>query len=101
MKILLLILIIILLYIICYYNEENEAYIKSIETRTLEKDGFMVLYNKDYIKDTIKMKTDALKLLPKDYIFIDYEYNIKNVALSTFHRDVTSSQKIFNTNRKI
>jgi hypothetical protein len=36
-------------------------------------------------------------MLPKDYIFIDYEYNIKNVALSTFHRDVTSSQKIFNT----
>ena len=57
----------------------------------------MVLYNKDYITDTIKMKADVLKMLPPDYIFIDYEYNIKNVALSTFHRDVTSSQKIFNT----
>jgi hypothetical protein len=43
------------------------------------------------------MKRDILKILPKDYMFIDYEYTIKNVALSTFHRDVTSSQKIFNT----
>ena len=57
----------------------------------------MVLYNTDYIKDNIKMKRDVLKILPKDYMFIDYEYTIKNVALSTFHRDVTSSQKIFNT----
>jgi hypothetical protein len=91
------IIIVLSLYIIYYYNEENEYFLKSLETRTLEKDGFMLLYNKDYIKDNFKMKRDVLKVLPKDYMFIDYEYNITNVALSTFHRDVTSSQKIFNT----
>lgn len=92
-----LIIVIIVLYIIYYNYETTESFIKSLKTRSLDNDGFMVLYNKDYITDTIKMKADVLKMLPPDYIFIDYEYNIKNVALSTFHRDVTSSQKIFNT----
>ena len=91
------IILIIIIYIIYYNNEENESFIKSLYTRTLEKDGFMVLYNTDYIKDIQKMKIDVLNILPKDYMFIDYEYTIKNVALSTFHRDVTSSQNLFNT----
>lgn len=90
-------LIIVIIYIIYYNQEKAESFNKSLETRTLDTDGFMVLYNKDYITDTIKMKTDVLKMLPSEYMFIDYEYNIKDVALSTFHRDVTSSQKIFNT----
>ena len=93
----LIIVVIIIIYIIYYNNEKNETFIQSLETRTLDNDGFMVLYNKNYITDTIKMKADVLKMLPTDYMFINYEYNIKNVALSTFHRDVTSSQKIFNT----
>jgi hypothetical protein len=71
-------ILVIIIFIIYYYNEENESFIKSIYTRTLEKDGFMVLYNTDYIKDNVKMKKDVLKILPKDYMFIDYEYTIKN-----------------------
>ncbi len=43
------------------------------------------------------LKKDILNVLPKNYLFIDYTYTIKNSALSTFHRDVTSSQKIYHT----
>ena len=45
-----------------------------------------------------KLKQDALQMLPSGYTFIDYVYKIQNVALSTFHRDVTSSQHIYKTN---
>ena len=31
------------------------------------------------------------------YTFVDYVYKIQNVALSTFHRDVTSSKNIYKT----
>ena len=40
---------------------------------------------------------ELLKHLPKDYVFLNYEYEIKGRTLSTFHRDVTSSQYEFNT----
>ena len=36
-----------------------------------------------------------LKLLPKNYVFLNYSYVIKDSSLYTFHRDVTSS-KSFN-----
>jgi hypothetical protein len=73
-----------------------------IKTRTIENDGFCVLHNTLYSKNTIKMpcpelKKDILNKLPNGYVFIDYVYKINNVALSTFHRDVTSSKNIFNT----
>jgi len=38
-----------------------------------------------------------LNKLPKGYEFIDYSYIIKHTSLFTFHRDVTSSQFIYNT----
>ena len=80
-----IIIIIFIIYLIWYLNETE--YIK--EELTLEEDGFIKLYNikKEYV----------LSYLPKDYIFIDYKYTIKGCTLSTFHRDVTSSQYIFNT----
>jgi hypothetical protein len=47
------------------------------------------------LSDAVKKK--ALVNLPPDYEFLDYSYAIKNATLSTFHRDVTSSQSIYNT----
>ena len=80
-----IIITIFIIYLIWYLNETE--YLK--ENPTLEEDGFIKLYN-------IK-KENILNYLPKGYIFIDYEYIIKGCTLSTFHRDVTSSQYIFNT----
>ena len=37
----------------------------------------------------------TLSYLPPDYEFLDYEYVIHSAALSTFHRDVTSSQVLY------
>ena len=60
------------------------------------------MYNTDYSKLTqnepcIKLVNDVLKNLPNNYVFIDYIYKIQNGSLSTFHRDVTSSKHIYNT----
>ena len=38
------------------------------------------------------LEQDTLSKLPEGYQFMDYVYIIKNNALSTFHRDVTSSK---------
>ena len=38
-----------------------------------------------------------LTYLPENYIFLNYKYYIKGCSLSTFHRDVTSSQYIYKT----
>ena len=108
LKLLLFILLIIIFY---YYFEETENYITSINTRTLDKDGFCVLYNKEYteIPDTEiynkeipiipckKLKEDVLSILSDNYVFIDYIYKINDGVLSTFHRDITSSKNIYNT----
>ena len=86
-------LLIILLLIIFYTIEFYEDYSESIKTRTIENDGFFVIHNTLYSKNTIEMpcpqlKRDILNKLPNGYVFIDYVYKINNVALSTFHRDV-------------
>jgi len=95
------IIFVIILYIIYYYYEKYEDYITSMHTRMLDKDGFCTLYNRDYLETEdepcLKLKQDVMKKLPSGYIFIDYVYKIRNVALSTFHRDVTSSKHIYNT----
>ena len=56
---------------------------------TLERDGFVILD-----KPT---KKQVLQKLPPGYEFLDYKYTIEGCTLSTFHRDVTSSQTAFNT----
>jgi hypothetical protein len=102
-------LIIILLFLIIhifYTIEFYEDYSESIKTRTIENDGFFVLHNYIYSKNTTNMpcpelKKDILNKLPNGYVFIDYVYEIKNIALSTFHRDVTSSKNIFNTEHPV
>jgi len=51
--------------------------------RTLENDGYKVL-----------RKFDKKSVLNE---FINYKYKIKGCSISTFHRDVTSSQSIYKT----
>ena len=69
--------------------------------RSLTKDGFIVLHDElygnvvDYPNE--QFIEDVLEKLPNDYVFIDYIYKIRDSALYTFHRDVTSSKNIFKT----
>jgi len=92
---------------VLYYTiETNETADESMSTRTLDKDGFCVLHDDSYSHEmenteNYDMRETVLKKLPKGYKFIDYVYKIKNVALSTFHRDVTSSQNIYKTKHPV
>lgn len=70
----------------------------------METDGICILYNPEYtLSHTLPhtlphtLEQDILRELPEGYMFIDYIYKIQNSALSTFHRDVTSSQYIYKT----
>ena len=97
-----IIVFILFFYVLFYALEFYEYCDKSIQTRTLENDGFCVLYNHLYAKKTTglpcdELEHDILQNLPPDYVFVDYVYTIKDVALSTFHRDVTSSQCNYHT----
>lgn len=102
----LIVTLLLLVYVLYYNTEEYETYVTSIQKRTLTKDGFFVLYNPIYSENTIdypcsELVNDVLKILPPDYVFIDYVYKINDTALSTFHRDVTSSKNTFNTNHTV
>ena len=79
-------LIIILAFYLIYLYETNDYY-KFL--RTLKTDGYKVF--NEFNKKSI------LNELPNGYEFIDYKYNIKGCSLSTFHRDVTSSQTYYKT----
>jgi len=97
------ILIVIILFIIVYLFESNEK--AETNTRTLDKDGFCVLQKSVYTTTTdfpcAELMEDVLHKLPNGYTFIDYIYTIQNISLSSFHRDVTSSQKIYNTTHPV
>jgi hypothetical protein len=95
---------IIVLYYILFYSQEYSFHYKDICNHSirLEKDGLCILYNPIYAKETngkpcSLLEIDILRELPQGYKFIDYIYKIENSSLSTFHRDVTSSQRIFKT----
>ena len=78
---------IILYFIISIFLLFEYKYTK--KTASLDEDGFAILG---------KVKNEhCLNILPKGYKFINYKYSIKGCSLSTFHRDVTSSQYIFKT----
>lgn len=105
-RILILLIILLLIYILYYNDEEYENSMISLRTRSLQKDGFCVLYNPLYSKNSIHspcetLIQDVLCKLPPDYVFINYIYKINNTALSTFHRDVTSSKHIFDTSHTV
>jgi hypothetical protein len=89
--------------VIVYLPEKYEFVSKE---RTIREDGFCILYDPIYSKNTQdwpckEMEQDVLNYLPINYAFMDYIYKINNVSLSTFHRDVTSSQYIYNTKHPI
>lgn len=84
------IILFITVYSLYLLYERNDM--KS-EYRTLENDGYMILRN--------KTKEEVLKYLPNGYVFINYKYVIKGCSISTFHRDVTSSQYIFKTTHPV
>ena len=46
-------------------------------------------------------KREVLNKLPDGYEFLDYKYTIHGCTLSTFHRDVTSSQYVFKTEHPV
>ena len=98
--IVIIIIIIIVAYILYYFREYNET-IYTENNRTLEKDGIVILYKENYNNmDEVsndELSYDVMSYLPEDYIFLDYMYKIDNSAIFTFHRDITSSQKIFKT----
>lgn len=56
----------------------------------LEQDGFLLFHN-------VSDKESILQYLPPHYVFLDYSYTIIGSVLSTFHRDVTSSQYVYQT----
>jgi len=82
----LFLLVLLLLFLFSFLYEEDDKYPL---LRTLNDDGYVVIPN--------ATKEKALHFLPHNYVFLDYSYTIKGCSLSTFHRDVTSSQYIFKT----
>jgi hypothetical protein len=59
------------------------------EITTLKRDGYMVWNGVD--------KEAAHLILGSEYVFLDYEYTIRGCSLSTWHRDVTSGQRYWDT----
>ena len=72
-------------------NHEVTKLPNGYSTRTLETDGFCCFH----LDNREEERTKTLASLPPDYEFLDYEYVIYSAALSTFHRDVTSSQVLY------
>jgi hypothetical protein len=86
-KFLLFVIIIIFFIFIIFLLYELET---SDHNWTIENNGFTIIKNAYH-------KPFVLSHLPKGYNFIDYIYEIKGCSISTFHRDITSSQFIFET----
>jgi hypothetical protein len=84
---------IVLLLIIVLFLYTIEQYASVSYIPTLQKDGFIILENPS--------KKEVLRRLPSGYVFLDYTYSIEGCTLSTFHRDVTSSQYIFKTKHPV
>jgi hypothetical protein len=55
------------------------------------------LDNLDPVQKRKTISSEVLQKLPAGYQFLDYYYYIKGCSLSTFHRDVTSGQRYFQT----
>lgn len=60
------------------------------------RDGYIVLSCKNTPQ---ALQETILSMLPSGYRFLDYKYTIQGAALVTYHRDVTSSQSSFNTEK--
>ena len=80
----------IIIIIIIIINSLYENKLNTKKYTNLSEDGYIILYNKP-------SKEEILSYLPKYYVFMNYKYIIKGCSLSTYHRDVTSSQYEFKT----
>jgi hypothetical protein len=85
MNIFIILIIFLIIYILYLLYEK----INTVD-RTIENDGFVIINNPEN-------KNKVLNYLPEGYNFIDYIYRIKGCSISTFHRDITSSQYIYKT----
>lgn len=85
--------ILVFIFIFIFFLTTYETSSRYKGTPTLENDGFILLNNPN--------KNEVLRHLPDGYEFLDYRYTIEGCTLSTFHRDVTSSQTIFNTKHPV
>ena len=84
--------IVLLLVIIAFLFTIERKATQAFEP-DLERDGLILM-------DT-PSRTDILNVLPEGYVFLDYTYTIHGCTLSTFHRDVTSSQYVFKTKHPV
>jgi len=94
---------VITIYIIYYYIEQDESWAHASKHRTIEDDGFVLLNYDDYAKTELNdaFKSQVLETLPPGYQFANYSYTIKNSTISTFHRDVTSSQTLYKSKHPV
>lgn len=89
-----LILVLIILYTLYYASNGVETLIPSLDNEGYYYyKTYLNLDNLTPIEKRIIISDEILKLLPADYVFLNYYYYIKGCSLSTFHRDVTSGQK--------
>ena len=80
--------LVLLIIFIIYFSLSTYEYSLSNYNTDLVKEGF-IFFPKHL------SKYEILKYLPENYVFLDYKYEIHGCSLSTFHRDVTSSQYVF------
>jgi len=78
------------------YNqpEKLNIYDYGIHVLNLNKENINIQYNYNKIHPIVEKK--ILKLLPNNYIFLNYSYEIKDTSIYTFHRDLTSSKSFNN-----
>jgi hypothetical protein len=96
---------VIIVYVLYFLVEHNETTYVAMNTRTIEDDGYVVFqfpgHNDIDDAPSDELKKATLANLPEGYEFMDYSYRIKSAGASMFHRDVTSSQNIYNTDRPV
>lgn len=87
----LLLLIVFLFITLVMFTVERDA--PPNYSPNLQRDGFILMDR--------PTKEDILSQLPPGYQFLNYKYTIEGCTLSTFHRDVTSSQYVFKTEHPV
>ena len=94
--ILYILLFLLVAYVLFYATETHETH-RTAARRAIERDGLCVMHETRYLTDASLLHRDALCRLPVGYVLIDYSYTIRDNALPTFHRDVTSSMRVMRT----
>jgi hypothetical protein len=95
----------IIVYVVYFLIEDNETSYVAMKTRTIEEDGYSVFQCSDHNDINNEPSEHLIKItldkLPEGYEFMDYSYRIKSSGASMFHRDVTSSQNIYDTEHPV